>query len=601
MKVPLASRISHPRAALRRTACRVLALLLVGLPAAGVAANDHWVFVPVLTSQPSRDLSLSQLSGPFEVEVRAQGQSVLSSNDAALLFETRHSTEPVKLNSDEMSRLLRSISLAARHLALGELPQAQQAMEGVYTLSGPARDYLNREAARARKIFDTCMMTAYLWERDNKQQEALKQMLDCSRGFPGFRPEGRAYPPELRALFEQAKRQLTQEATTTLLVDNRKSTGCGVRLNGIEVGKSPIHFSDVRSGVTRVQFECKPGQPGRIHAVDLKPGDNRLDIDPVFDTAVHSRGALWLQYDDEAARTARIDSDLAEIQTALGAGRVIGLFIDGSTYPSVHVHAIDGPTRDGATLLYSAGRGYGPGTVREAIRALQSKPQKAKPERATRSTTSDEAAPVELTLPPEPVPPPQPASQPDPEPPHQQNILVGSLLAVAGVGGLATGWVYYGLRYRYRLNAQAYADDIVPAPLYRPGTPETLIATGAGALILSFSEYFWLPDATHPPVLAWVAAGVGTAVALVGVGFTLFGDQCWISPSTDLGSSASCSQFAADEDRLFGPMIIMHSLPLLSVPLMYAIRTSVRPSTPVAVDIEASERGSLVLHVRGAF
>ena len=597
MKMRLASRIALTRAAPRLASGRVLALLalvLVSLPGARAAANEHWVFVPVLTSQPSRDLALSQLTGPFEIEVRAQGQSALASSDAALLFETRHSAEPVKLNSDEMSRLVRSISLAARHLALGELPQAQQAMEGVYTLSGPARDYLNREAARARKIFDTCMMTAYLWERDDKQQEALKQMLDCSRSFPGFRPEGRAYPPELRALFEQAKRQLNQEAGTTLLVENRKSAGCGVRLNGIEVGKSPIHFSDVRSGVTRVQFECKPGQPGRIHAVDLKPGDNRLDIDPTFDATVHSRGALWLQYDDEAARSARVDADLKEIQNALGAGRVVGLFIDGSGHPSVHVHAINGPTRDGATLQYSTDRGYGPGAVLDAIRAL--KPTKLASARP-KAVASDDAAPVELTIPPVEVPPPA-ATQPlpSPEPPHQQNVLVGTLLAVAGVGGLATGWVYYGLRYRFRLSTSTVSEGLSPPPLYRPDPPETLIATGAGALLLSISEYFWLPDATHPPALAWVAAGVGTAVALAGIGFSLFSDTCFIEVS-----SPSCFQFPGDQNALFGPMIMMHALPLLSVPLMYAIRSWVRPTTPVTVDVETPEQGSVVLHVRGAF
>jgi len=578
-------------------ACAGLVLLGASMRPEPARADERWLFVPVLSGQRPRDVAIAQLSGPFEIELRAQGESVISNVDAALLFETRQSSEPVKLNDDELSRLLRSVGLAARHLALGELPQAQQSMEGVYALSGPARDYLNREAARARKIFDTCLMTAYLWERDEKRQQALRQMLECSRNFPGFRPEGHAYPPELRNLFELAKQQLNQQAATALVIRSTKGSACGVRLNGIEVGKSPMRFSDVRAGVTRVQLECQSGVAGRIHAVELKPGENTLEIDPEFDAAVHSQAALWLQYSNDSERSARMDADLAKIQAALGSPRVVGLVIEGHNHPRVRVRSITEPPQDVAAIAYSVGQGYNPEAVTDAIKRVR--PRKAR-RPAVVTAERDDDSPIALEPPPPPLDPaPETAPAPETPPPSQQNVLAGSLLAIAGVGGLATGWVFYGLRYQYRLDTLSLRGVLdVSAASYNPEASWTLVATGAGSLLLAISDYFWLPDAEGVPALAWVAGGVGVAVTLAGIGFAVLGSHC---ESYEDGSfSPACNGFA--NDVVFGPMLAMHGLPLLGIPLSYALRAALRPApTQVALNLETVRGGGALLQLRGAF
>ena len=134
-------------------------------------------------------------------------------------------------------------------------------------------------------------MGSYLWERADQHQPALRQMLDCSRSFPGFRPEGRAYPNEMRRLFEEATLQLSQQQPTSLQVTSAGRNGCTVRVNGMDVGRSPVQLTEVRAGPTRLQLECEAGAIGRIHLVDLKPGENELAIDPGFDAAVHRRVA----------------------------------------------------------------------------------------------------------------------------------------------------------------------------------------------------------------------------------------------------------------------------------------------------------------------
>ncbi|HEY2735638.1 MAG TPA: hypothetical protein VGI70_16690 [Polyangiales bacterium] len=537
--------------------------------------SEPFLFVPVLSAALPADVNVSQLTAAFEAELRNVGVDVLANTDAARNFETRHSSEPVRLDSDEMSRLLRNVGQAARHLALGELPQAQQAMEGVYALSGPARDYLNREAARARKIFDTCLMTAYLWERDHQSAQALRQMLECSRSFPGFRPEGRAYPPELREVFEQAKAQLNQGPSTTLFVTNKQGNSCGVRLNGIELGKSPMSFSDVRSGITRVQLECESGAAGRIHAVELKAGENKLTIDPVFDAAVHSNGALWLSYSQESERNKHADVDTETIRQALGASRPVELVVDGGSYPRVHMRVLANGSREIATLSYSA-EGYNHDAVVAAIKALRNA-KRPQPMAALDNDDSEaNAGPVELDEDDEPPPPPPPAAAP-PASVDDQRLVPGLILATVGVGGLATGWVLYALRQNVRRTPWADSDAIPTSELrsYNLNAVLTVSVAGAGALALSAADYFWLPNDASVPALAWVAGGVGAAVGLTGLAFGAFGHRC---PRliADVDSPRACQSFTAD--ATFGPIVALHALPLIAVPISYLLRSAFRPT-----------------------
>jgi hypothetical protein len=540
------------------------------------AKADSWLFVPVLASPLPANVSVSQLSAAFEAELRSAGMDVVANTDAAHSFESRHSSEPVRLDSDEMTRLLRSVSQAARHLALGDLPQAQQAMEGVYALSGPARDYLNREAARARKIFDTCLMTAYLWERDHQSAQALRQMLECSRSFPGFRPEGRAYPPELREVFEQARQQLNQLPATTLYVTSKQERSCGVRLNGIELGKSPMSFSDVRAGITRVQLECEPGAPGRIHSVELKAGDNKLTIDSAFDAAVHSDGALWLKYHDEAERGRRADADSETIRQVMGATRTVQLLVDGATYPRVRVRVVFDTPRELATLSYNSGEGYNHEGVVTAVKALQSA---ARPQ-PTAAVAGAETGPVELDNEPDEAPPEEPPPPPPAAPAAQldeQALLPGIVLAAVGVGGIATSWVLYAQRQNVRRTPYPDSEEIPTEEVtaYNNSGIVVLAIGGASSLVLSLSDYFWLPNDPGVPALAWVAGGVGTAVALTGLGFAVFGTHCDRYSAT-LDSPRVCQGFTAD--YTFGPLLAMQGLPLLAIPISYALRAAFRPS-----------------------
>jgi hypothetical protein len=156
----------------------------------------------------------------------------------------------------------------------------------------------------------------------------------------------------------------------------------------------------------------------------------------------------------------------------------------------------------------------------------------------------------------------------------RQNTTAAGAFAAVGVVGLATGWVFYAMRDSLRLElweiglsgAQGFEQSKFQSFQARGGI--ALGAAGAGALALSLAQYFWLPDEEPVPTWAWVASGVGGAVALGALGWAAFGQHCEVTERL-----AFCRSTLSDP--LFAPLLAIQSVPLLSLPLMYSVRERV--------------------------
>jgi MYXO-CTERM domain-containing protein len=98
------------------------------------------------------------------------------------------------------------------------------------------------------------------------------------------------------------------------------------------------------------------------------------------------------------------------------------------------------------------------------------------------------------------------------------------------------------------------------------------------------SDYFWLPAAKKAPAWAWGVGVAGLAVSGVGLGLALAGTDCNIADP-----HVACQTFTADAS--FGPLLMMHGLPLLAVPLTYVVRGATRSSYAKAVVAELRRRG----------
>jgi hypothetical protein len=297
------------------------------------------------------------------------------------------------------------------------------------------------------------------------------------------------------------------------------------------------------------------------------------------------------------------------IAKAIGAVKVVGLIVEGTSYPRVQVHTPTSPPRDVASLSYSVGEGYNSEALAAALKALQPKAAV----RFAQPQGQSEEATVELSSPPPPPPPPEPQPTQAPEPESDQNLVAGVLLAGAGVSGLAAGWIMYTLRYNQQFDIRSLVMEggEVPFSEIQPAGP--LAAIGVGALLLSVSDYFWPPHDEGVPPWAWVAGGIG--VAVVGVGITLavassdcVGDSASTTPAeTDMpiaeGTAPTvCGQYWTDSSGIFGPMIALHGMPLLSIPIAYAIRAALHTDAKqTTFNIGAPAGGGLMMQVRGVF
>ena len=97
------------------------------------------------------------------------------------------------------------------------------------------------------------------------------------------------------------------------------------------------------------------------------------------------------------------------------------------------------------------------------------------------------------------------------------------------------------------------------------------------------------------PTWAWVAGGAGGALALGALGWAAFGKHCEISDSL-----AFCR--TTFSDPLFAPMLALPALPLLSLPIMYAIRERVpMQDAQVSFSLGDAAARSVKLLISGRF
>jgi hypothetical protein len=154
-------------------------------------------------------------------------------------------------------------------------------------------------------------------------------------------------------------------------------------------------------------------------------------------------------------------------------------------------------------------------------------------------------------------------------------LAAGIALAAVGVGSLATAWVFYAQRAEARARSTwslSYADrdDYQSA-----GSTALWLAAGGGVLISS-AEYLLLPRERGIPTSAWAWGGAGVLLAASGVALLVAESDCTLP-------SPHCRGFGSDV--AFGPMLMLHSVPLLAVPLNYALHEWLRPTRRIELGL----------------
>jgi hypothetical protein len=96
---------------------------------------------------------------------------------------------------------------------------------------------------------------------------------------------------------------------------------------------------------------------------------------------------------------------------------------------------------------------------------------------------------------------------------------------------------------------------------------------GVGSAVsLVAAEYLLLPEAQTVPLPAWLLGGVGVVAAASGTAFAVVGSHC--SPQAHSpGSRIDQGCLSGTSDVLFGPLLLLASVPLLNLPLTYMLRS----------------------------
>lgn len=149
-------------------------------------------------------------------------------------------------------------------------------------------------------------------------------------------------------------------------------------------------------------------------------------------------------------------------------------------------------------------------------------------------------------------------------------VIVGTSALVAGGLSLLGSWTLYIARTAYRQRAFARLTPDVVDEFTSMGAWGLGLGLAGSALFVA-GEALLLPESRDVPTLGWFAGGGGVVLAAVGVGFWVGGEACGPQEYRP-GANIRLSCSAASADRMFGPMLLLTSAPLLAVPITYLLR-----------------------------
>ena len=90
-------------------------------------------------------------------------------------------------------------------------------------------------------------------------------------------------------------------------------SNCRVRVNGVDLGETPLEVKELFPGRYRVQTECEAGRPSRVHETEVRFERVDVFVDTRFDGVVQTRPVLHLRYDDAEAEQRDRVSDAEQL------------------------------------------------------------------------------------------------------------------------------------------------------------------------------------------------------------------------------------------------------------------------------------------------
>jgi len=295
----------------------------------GSSEELRWLLVPVLgggADDAREGIQVERLHTTTEAlrqELAVRGQQVWRADRASERFEVVGSTPAPTISQSDIDLWVERSRAAVRYLARADYKAARRELKAAQRLADRAAAELNREAARAQQVLDTCLFMVRAYVETKNSAEARKQARECRRLVPRVEPSAFRHTPEVRELLAQVDEEMASEAPGKLEVRSTPSD-CLVRINGVEFGRTPLTDIELPVGTYRMQVECEASERGRIHRIGVASGTNVLEFDAALEHAIHTRPVLHLQYDSPEAWAKRMEQ-AREVGSILGGANVLVL------------------------------------------------------------------------------------------------------------------------------------------------------------------------------------------------------------------------------------------------------------------------------------
>jgi len=557
----------------------------------------RWLVVPALGGAADADsggVSVEGLHTTAEAlrqELAVRGRSIWRADRASERFEVVGSAPAPKVSQSDIDRWVERSRAAVRYLARADYKAARRELKAAQRLADRAAAELNREAARAQQVLDTCLFMVRAYVETKNNAEARRQARECRRLVPRVEPTAFRHTPEVRELLADVDEEMASEAPGTLEVQSTPSD-CLVRINGVEFGRTPLSGIDLPVGAYRMQVECNEAHRGRIHRIGVVSGENVFAFDASLERAVRTRPVLHLQYGSVQAWGKRMDH-ASQVAAILGGANV--LVVSGLSSKEVRIDLSAEGYKAASVWLGVRDGSPEAEDVRRAIDALFEgrSVDFTGPHPIARASWQAEMAPVVAVEAATGASTPADSERKSGVPrPRNQRVAGWSLfgIGVASIGASVGLHVWRGeLGERFietpaNLNAAQRWNDV------RIGVWTTAVFGGAAT---SAAMPLLLPGHERTPWWGWTlgAVGLGLTGYAIYEGVTM--TSCPEPYVADQGAVRSCVARGQEAGRL--ALALAGAAPLLTIPLVYLFR-------PLRAEPSVSVRGQgAVVQVRKVF
>lgn len=553
---------------------------------------SRWLVVPASVGPIAESLDLD--AEVVRQVLAERGLTVWKADRASERFEVLGSAPAPRISQSDIDRWVERSRAAVRYLARADYKAARRELKAAQRVADRAAAELNREAARAQQVLDTCLFMVRAYVETRNGAEARRQARECRRLVPRVEPTAFRHTPEVRDLLAEVDREMATEAPGSLAVRSTPPD-CVVRINGVEFGRTPVRDVELPVGTYRLQVECEPERRGRIHRIAVESGANEVSIDVALDLAVRTRPELRLWYASVDAWTKNRMHDAAALGRILNSSEIVVV----SREPNGVVRVdMDDPPGAASVWLATHDGGLEPKQVQRAVDALLEgrSVDFAGPQPIARASWRDERT----------LPGARADGDADRVPsgsaadawvmhaprPRGQRIAGWSLFAV-GVASIGTS---LGVHVRRGTLGDRFVD--APADLGAGQSWQdirvpvwTLAAVGGAATTAGMP--LLLPNRARTPWWGWTlgATGLGLGAYAIYEGVTL--TRCPSPFITDESAVRDCVDRGQEAGRV--ALSAAGAAPLLSVPLVYLLRP-LRMSPTVSAN-----RTGAMLRLRGWF